>query len=122
MPTVKTEIDFEDILRMQCEELGSPPYASRFHLNDITDWCYKLLDRLDYQGMYDALFEIIDRIEKAQSPADSESFKEALINKVAKNKIETMQAEIDKLTAELERSNSLVDRLTIELDRKYEED
>ena len=107
MPIVKTEIDFEDILKLQCQELGSPPHASRLYLNDITDWCYKLLDCMDNQGMSDALCEILDRIEKAQSPADFESFKEALLERVAKHKIEAMQTEIDNLKAKLNESSTI---------------
>lgn len=101
MPTIKVEINFDEAVRQQCEDMPNPYYTTRNHLNDITDWCYKLLDCMDYEGMSNALCEILDRIEKAQSPADSESFKATLIERLAKGKLEAMQAEREVLLSRI---------------------
>lgn len=101
MPTVEVEITLTEAIEQQCAEFPGPTQTTKKHQKQIEGWCYKLLDCMDYEGMSNALCEILDRIEKAQSPADSESFKATIIERLAKGKIETMQAEKEVLLSRI---------------------
>lgn len=109
---IETEITMDEVIQKQCELFSNQFYATKDHLYEITDWCYKLLDCMNYQGMSEALCTILDRINKGQSLADSANFNEPFITRVAQHTIDEMQSQIDKLTAELERANSLINQLT----------
>lgn len=101
MPIVEVEITLTEAIEQQCAEFPNPTQTTKNHQKQIASWCYKLLDCMDYEGMSNALCEILDRIEKAQSPADSERFKETLIERLAKSKIEAMQAENEVLLSRI---------------------
>ncbi len=101
MPIVEVEITLTEAIEQQCEEFPNPYYATKDHLNEIVSWCYKLLDCMDYEGMSEALCKILDRIEKAQSPAAFRVFKAVLIEHLTKGKLEAMQAEREVLLSRI---------------------
>lgn len=70
MTILKLEINFSDAVEQQCVEFNSMSYTdvTRFHSDDIENWCFKLLDTMDYDGIVNSICNILYKINSKDLP------------------------------------------------------